>query len=49
VAVESDGGGRLEEFAVDGGEDADDIVGAGGGLYDASAVEGMLIHGRMTT
>lgn len=49
MAMEGDGGGRLKEFAVQGGEDADDIVGASGGLYDAGAVEGTLLHCRMTT
>jgi hypothetical protein len=38
VAVQGDGARGFEEFAVEGGEDADDVVGAGGGLDDARAV-----------
>lgn len=36
VSVEGDRGGSLELFAVEGGEDSDDIVGAGARLDDAS-------------
>jgi hypothetical protein len=43
VTVEGDGRGRLEKFTIEGGEDADDIIGAGRGLYDASAVDGMSV------
>ena len=35
MPVEGDGGVRLEVLAVDGGEDADVVVGAGGGGDDA--------------
>jgi len=35
--VESDRGGWLELFAVEGGQNADDIIRAGRGLYDTGA------------
>lgn len=43
VAVEGDRGGGLELLAVEGGQDADDVVAAGGGLNDASAGNGLLV------
>lgn len=39
MTVEGDGGGGLELLAVEGGEDTDDIVGAGARLYDTSAIK----------
>ncbi len=36
--MKSDGAGWLEEFAVERGEDADNVVGACGGLDDAGAI-----------
>ena len=39
VEAQGDGGGGLELFAVECAEDADDVVGACGGLDYAGAVE----------
>jgi hypothetical protein len=37
VAVQGDRGRGLEQLAIKGGEDADDVVGPGAGLDDAGA------------
>jgi hypothetical protein len=44
VAVQGDRGRGLEQLAIKGGEDADDVVGPGAGLDNAGAGGAMLVN-----